>query len=65
MSLISTLVEETRGSTTFVEKTSSSDPRIYTSAGELILAINGFFVVRLMSLFASKIKELSPFKEKE
>lgn len=65
MNPISTLVERNRPSTTFVEKTSSSDPRIYTSAGELILALDGSFVLRLLLLFLTKIKELSPFKEKE
>lgn len=73
MSPISTLVEVTRPSMTFVAKTkaassfmaqSSSDPRIYTSAGELILALDGSFVLRLLSLFASKIKGLSSFGEK-
>jgi hypothetical protein len=73
MSTISTLVEETRASTTFVETTraatsfaarSSSDPRIYTSAGELIVALDGSFVLRLMSLFGNMIKGTSPFGEK-
>jgi hypothetical protein len=64
MSSISTLVEETRGSTTFVEKTPSSDPRIYTSAGELIYALDGSLVLRLLSLFLTKIKGFSPFLER-